>query len=717
MNTLFLFLPLILISSSIETITQQINSIMNMSWTIEDSIWIQIRLQCKIKLGYCSIGLRGTMTNCDMFAAITDGYSITLTDYWAKNHNTPNTDIKEGGKNDIIYDYGGVNLEGYIDVVFRRKLKTGDSFDQDINPDVRGNICWGYRDNRAGWTEHSDYGSAGFVWATSSKTVFFEDSNVSKEDHGIIMTVAWGALAVIGIFVCRYFKYTAWWFYIHMVLLLAASLITIISSSQIYKDDAYTTEGITKDTNVHSRLGMLMSSLVIGECVFGFLASYFKIFTKNVQGMTLITRAHKVVGYALLICGLINCWKGWVLYGDGISKNLMILGFALAGAIFMVFENYQIFVRNGRRNPLALNISCTKNKVPDKYKKMSHVKVMSLVSKGKKLMFYDELVLDVGHFRLSHPGGSFMISECYGEDVGKYMVGCSSYGGNILPYAHSLKAFSYLSNLAIGRIKYPKNYMIPTSEEPQHLMEFMFVYKQALNDHTFLSYFKSDAFKMSNNCSNLLWLGKHFMVCYKTKFQNVIRRYYSSIFVNINKWACELGMIDTFENKEDGLVKLIFKVYPEGKMTNYLNNLSAGDMIIFKGPLGPGLLLKSFEGNYLAFAGGTGLVPFLDLVYMAWKNLPEETNFFLTMFVSFRTKKDGFALNILEKMQEVGEKWLKIYIITNESKDKEFLPSIIIKSMKKEVTGAWICGPSGYNRHYADFLMKNGLDKSKIIVM
>ncbi|OMJ93868.1 hypothetical protein SteCoe_3057 [Stentor coeruleus] len=688
-----------------------------MSWTIEDSIWIQIRLQCKIKLGYCSIGLRSTMTNCDMFAAITDGNSVTLTDYWARSHDTPKSDKNEGGTNDIFYDYGGVDLSGYIDVTFRRKLSTGDNFDQIINPDAKGNICWGYRDNRGGWTEHSDYGSAGFVWASSSATVFFKSSNGSKEDHGIAMSVAWGALAVIGIFVCRYFKYTAWWFYIHMIFLLAASLITIISSSEIYKDDGYNTKDITKDTNVHSRLGMVMSSLVIGECVFGFLTSYFKIFTKNVHAMTLITRAHKIVGYTLLICGLINCWKGWVLYGGRTSKALMILGFALAGVIFFVFECYQIFVRNGRRNPLVSKISCTKNEIPDKYKKMSHMKVMSMVREGKKLMFYDDLVLDVGHFCLSHPGGSFMISDCYGEDVGKYMVGCSSYGGNLLPYTHSLKAFSYLSNLAIGKIKYPRKYMLPIKEKPQHLMKFMLLFQKALNDHTFLSYFKSNNFKMSNSCSNLLWIGKHFMVCYKTKFKNVIRRYYSSIFVDINKWAYELGIANHLENIEDGLIKLIFKVYPGGLMTNYLNNLSTGDKIIFKGPLGPGLLLKSFEGNYLAFAGGTGLVPFLDLVYIAWKNLPEKSDFFLTMFVSFKTRKDGFALDILEKMQEVGEKWLKVYIITDESKDKEFLSDIIVETMKKEVTGAWICGPSGYNRHYADFLVKNGLDKNKIIVM
>ncbi|OMJ89737.1 hypothetical protein SteCoe_8002 [Stentor coeruleus] len=702
---------------AVETLSQKIDSVMTMEWTIEDTTWIKIRLLCQVQLGYCSIGLRSSMTNCDMFAAITDGTSVFLVDYWSRNHNTPKTDINEGGTEDIIYVSGGLNATGNIDVTFKRKLSTGDSYDQDILTDVKGNICWGYRNNRAGWTQHTSFGDAGFVWASTAANVYFQASNDSKKNHGIVMSIAWGCLAVIGIFACRYFKFSSLWIYIHSFFLLATSLLTIISSSVIFKDDAYPYSTLTDETNTHSRLGMILSSLVIAECIFGMLSSYFKIFTKNVQATTLINRLHKVVGYALLICGLINCWKGWVIYGDGLGKILTILGFIAAGALFVTFEIYQIFVRNGRRNPLRYIFSCTGNTTPGNLMDMTHLSAIEQVKNGKKLMFYDDLVLEVGHFALSHPGGSFMISNCYGEDTGKYMVGCSSYGGSLLPYTHSLKAFSYLTNLAIARIPYPEGYIINQTNEPQNLMQFMLATKIPLNEHTFLASFKSNEFKMSRTCLDPLWIGKHFMVCFKKGCCNVVKRYYSSVFVNVNEWAVELGLVGTSERNEDGLVKLIFKAYPGGAMTGHLNEIKAGQVVIMKGPLGPGLMLQSFEGNYMAFAGGTGLVPFLDLVYMAWKCLQKGQNFFLTLFVSFRTWKDGFALEILQKMQEIAENWFRVYLLTDESKDKENIPNIIIEGLKKGVTAAWICGPSGYNRHYADFLAKNGLDKNKIIVM
>ena len=51
-------------------------------------------------------------------------------------------------------------------------------------------------------------------------------------------------------------------------------------------------------------------------------------------------------------------------------------------------------------------------------------------------------------------------------------------------------------------------------------------------------------------------------------------------------------------------------------MTQHLFSLKRGDVISVQGPLGPGLMISELKGNYLAFAGGTGLVPFLDLVYL-----------------------------------------------------------------------------------------------------
>jgi len=68
---------------------------------------------------------------------------------------------------------------------------------------------------------------------------------------------------------------------------------------------------------------------------------------------------------------------------------------------------------------------------------MSHADAMMKISQGAKYVFYDDLVLDVGNFQWSHPGGSIMFEDTIGQDMGKYLHGSSSIGGNFNPYDHS----------------------------------------------------------------------------------------------------------------------------------------------------------------------------------------------------------------------------------------------------------------------------------------
>jgi hypothetical protein len=102
------------------------------------------------------------MTNCDMFAALigTDG-TVTVEDYWSRDHGTPRTDAREGTQNDytVLTTGSGTDANGDILITFRRKLNTGDTYDQQIYTDINSQICWGYKDHRKGWTKHSNYGN------------------------------------------------------------------------------------------------------------------------------------------------------------------------------------------------------------------------------------------------------------------------------------------------------------------------------------------------------------------------------------------------------------------------------------------------------------------------------------------------------------------------------------------------------------------------------
>ena len=136
----FLIIATLLSEYLISGFEQILDTTMTLDWVISGDE-IQFRLQCQILSGYCALGFAGSMSDCDMIAALSDGKNVQLQDYYSYNHDIPGTDEKLGGVNNLVYISGGVNANGTIDVTFTRKLNTGDSFDQVIIPDVKTQIC------------------------------------------------------------------------------------------------------------------------------------------------------------------------------------------------------------------------------------------------------------------------------------------------------------------------------------------------------------------------------------------------------------------------------------------------------------------------------------------------------------------------------------------------------------------------------------------------
>jgi len=339
------------------------------------------------------------------------------------------------------------------------------------------------------------------------------------------------------------------------------------------------------------------------------------------------------------------------------------------------------------------------------------LEVLEKVRKGEYLVFTDEYVLDVSDFHRGHPGGSFMLNETLGEDTGKYLVGCSSFSGQYNPYVHSLTTYSIVKDLSVGKIPQPEGYLIPTpaSYDP---MDFHLVKKIHLNESTFVMYFKNPLIKMAEKSLKLEWLGKHFMVILPESLGST-KRYYSSVFVDPFEWGHQLGLNEPVEACP-GALKLLVKAYPDGKVSSYLNNLALGSGLSFRGPFGPGLALDSLSGEYVAIAGGTGLVPYLDLVYTICQS-PAPVKVKLTIFAFFRSEAQSFCVNILKRIQSVHKDWFE-FIEVYSGTPSETVNSQIL-SRTKDPALVWICGPSGFNRSFHSLLLKSGLSKHKIILM
>lgn len=524
-----------------------------------------------------------------------------------------------------------------------------------------------------------------------------EEKQARKETHGLYMTICWVYLTSLNIVLARYFRGWHFWIYFHIGLSIISGFVTFFSASHMYETSKDPYEIRKPDKFIHSRMGQTIVSLTIGEMFIGAAYSSFKLFTYNALITILLNRFHKLLGYALFLSGLYNCYLGWTFISSS-YKIVFYLGVAIAASLFAFLEYRQRLYKNTEKYQVELP-------------QMTHLEVLEQVKKGAYLVFADEYVVFVRNFYRAHPGGSFMLLETIGEDSGKYLVGCSSYSGQYNPYEHTPGTYSLIKDLAIGKVPQPEGYLVPTPKNYDPL-SFKLVKKVSFNESTFILYFNHPDVYMAEKYSKLEWLGKHFMVILPENLGST-RRYYSSIFVDPVEWEYELGLSDKNEGCLKAL-KLIVKAYPDGKVSSYLDRLKIGESLSIRGPFGPGLTLESFSGEYLALAGGTGLVPFIDLVHAA-QNHHGPKNFKITLFVFFRSKSHSFCMNILQKIHNDHKDWFDLIEVYSGSQSESTKSQILSKS--SNLTLAWICGPSGFNRSFHSLLLQSGLNKHKIIVM
>ena len=78
--------------------------------------------------------------------------------------------------------------------------------------------------------------------------------------------------------------------------------------------------------------------------------------------------------------------------------------------------------------------------------------IVSEIEKGKRLVIFDNLVLDLNGYENVHPGGRFNLRHNIGRDISKFF-----YGGYSLinkpksaPHTHSYEALRILRDLVVG---------------------------------------------------------------------------------------------------------------------------------------------------------------------------------------------------------------------------------------------------------------------------
>ena len=653
------------------------------------------------------------MTDCDMVAVYVKNNQLVILDTWSLDTDAPRMDESRGGKQDYTATYWE-QANGNITAVLVRKLDTKDPNDAVLSQDLAMEICWAYLNDPA-WREHSNYGSGKMIWATDpTKVSFLDTSGKGLMGHQGIMAILWLLIINIAVIPARYFKTFSRWYLIHAVLGWVVIIISYFSMAVAFKEDKLTS--FAQNTLYHSRLGLAMMSTLIGQGFLGLITRLFMMYTKNLSVIIMARRMHRILGYSLMALGFAACFYGeWVEDGNGSTPAPEIIASVVWFVIFAVLETLWQLGPN--------RVRCLK-RICRKRPKMTHAEVLEQVEKeNKPLAFYDQYVLNMNHFTNPHPGGGFMIRETYGEDLGKYFSGTNGFGSIASGYKHSTKALLYLKWLIIGKLPAQENYFTGTSPGYKWMTWTLDDSKEvATNTNIFA--FRHDNINVVGKFTSVDWIGKHFAVRAYIQGQWVVRYY--SLSGTLPRLTQGLA---------PGTLTLLVKNYaPHGKMSSFMFKLTKGDHFELKGPLGPGLALTpELTGKFLAIGAGTGIMPFLDLVEMmidikqhnASSVYPLDLlnpQFSLLLYVSFRSSKDNFAKQLLERAAQLFKDQPERFTLVmtyDEDKTGEKLSADLLQRRigADKLTRSWICGPPGFNKFALDTVVAAGIERKVVMVL
>jgi len=115
---------------------------------------------------------------------------------------------------------------------------------------------------------------------------------------------------------------------------------------------------------------------------------------------------------------------------------------------------------------------------------------------------------------------------------------------------------------------------------------------------------------------------------------------------------------------EKGYFDLLIKVYPQGKMTQYMDHLKIGDNIEVKGPKGKFDYKPNMKGSIGMLAGGTGLTPMLQIINAVFKNPDDKTK--ISLIFGNVLEEDIILREQLEGLVEKHADRFSLYHVLNK---------------------------------------------------
>ncbi|KAL6852698.1 hypothetical protein ACO1O0_007246 [Amphichorda felina] len=171
-------------------------------------------------------------------------------------------------------------------------------------------------------------------------------------------------------------------------------------------------------------------------------------------------------------------------------------------------------------------------------------------------------------------------------------------------------------------------------------------------------------------------------------------------------------------NSDRGILELLIKVYPDGKLTNgYLAKLNLGDEVLFRGPKGAMRYHPDLCRKIGMVAGGTGITPMFQLIRAICEDSRDTTE--VSLIYANRTEEDILLRSELDRFARQYPKNFKVYYLLDKPPAKwEFGSGYVTAGLMAERlpgpgsdSKVMLCGPPGMVNAAKKSLVSLGFEK------
>ena len=419
--------------------------------------------------------------------------------------------------------------------------------------------------------------------------------------HGMVMAFSWLICCPFAIAIVRYYRHSKHWLTAHRII---AQSTVIGASSGIFSLFTSKRDLLTIIQFPHAVLGFIMLFLVVLQSALGIITAIGLtrdgiVFCGKHIHFTSTRSMHRWLGRCLCVCGFIQCWTGAeLLLGAKLSfavkvyEILIVFTFIYCELCRYFFEVHLIKSHIDRIQEDLLK-TCRKENLPTFTRKKFHNQCLD----GAEFVIVAGVVIDIKSWLRVHPGGAAILQQSIGTDVTKQMIGEESRNGDrvVRVKGHSGSAIALLHEQVRGYLidqdKNHTNIELATIPRPDNKKEFnirlgRLIRKERLTIDTtapVVLFVFEDGSKLEED-ENEKKRDEDI------RDENIMNGAYYKLFgVNSNnddliqRSYTPIKIIDPSNNIKR-LVQFAIRLYPNGQMSNVLNQMSLNETIRISGP-------------------------------------------------------------------------------------------------------------------------------------